>query len=428
MIDVSVRCDKPYDLDKADKARRKPRRKRKDSHTTAYELTIRLNEEQRELMDGKRKYVRVVYAKNKREDLAAIAHAFEQEVSGMLRDAALLKGQSIMGEADSVSNVVRAYLRSRRASAKPRYLEEGERLTSRYLDPTIGNLPFRDLTVNQVEDAIEAIPEISRKLNTEKREREEAGRAARRAKRKSGADKSATHYPEFKPIRVAGRPMQHRVLSLLRLAGNYAVDKGLADYNVADNKRLKSQYPKSKPKVDNFTEDEAKYIYAKIQELPLSSRKVELQLMFMCGLRPCELLALTFDDINLRNPDQGVLHVVKRLKTANASRNIPLDPATTAMLASWKQSRVEFAEAAGIRFHDSWLVCCEDGQKTVYNTLKQRWWYFLRSIGMEHRRPYANPGFTLSVYSGFLEAAAMPVTSEYLAFLEEEGASPQQSA
>lgn len=37
-----LRCDKPYDLDEARKKKGLPRRKRKDSRTTAYELTIRI--------------------------------------------------------------------------------------------------------------------------------------------------------------------------------------------------------------------------------------------------------------------------------------------------------------------------------------------------------------------------------------------------
>lgn len=453
MVDVTVKCDKPYDLDRADKARGKPRRRRKDSHTTAYELNIRLSGEQSALVGGKPKYTKVVYARNKREDLAQQCRAFEDEVSAKLRDAAMSAGKRVKDVDDSVSNVVRAYLKSRDKVTVSRYAEEGIALTERYIDPTIGCIPFGDLTVGQVEEALERIPELSRKLNEEKRARLEEARAEKRARQRKGEDKSGTHHEEFKPVRVAGRPTQHKVLSLLKLAGNFAVDKGVVEYNVVNNKRLISQYPKSKPQIDNFTEDEARLVYSKIQELPLSSRKIELQLMFMCGLRPCELLSLTFDDINLRNPNQGVLHVVKRLKTKNASRNIPLDPATTALLRDWRQSRVDFAKGIGVKFSDSWLVCCEDGQKTVYNTLKQRWQYFLKRCGLEHRRPYsmrhtfatmngrnnvdvktlasimghASAGFTLNVYAGYLESASLPITSNYLVFLEEEDAEAHQT-
>ena len=42
-----LRCDKPYDIDEARKKRELPRRRRKDSRTTAYELTIRVPSEYR---------------------------------------------------------------------------------------------------------------------------------------------------------------------------------------------------------------------------------------------------------------------------------------------------------------------------------------------------------------------------------------------
>lgn len=445
MVDLTVKCDKPYDLDQMDKRRGKPRRRRKDSHTTAYELTIRLSQEQMSLL-GKKKFVRVVYAKNKRDDLARQCSEFEQEVVSRLRVVAMESGREVANADDTVSSVVRAYLKSREGAVVSDYYQEGTSLTARYIDPTIGAIPFAKLTIAQVEDALNRIPELSRELNESKRRKQEEARAAKRARQKTGEDGSGTHYEKFRPVRVAGRPTQHKVLLLLKLSGNYAVDKGIIEHNVVNNKRLASQYPKSKPLIDNFTEDEARLVYGKIQELPLSSRKVEFQLLFMCGLRPCELLSLTFDDLNLRNGNQGVLRVVKRLKTKNASRSIPLDPVTTDLLRAWKQSRIDFAEEIGVKFTGSWLVCCDDGQRTVYSTLKQRWGYFLKSCGLSHRRPYsmrhtfatlngrnnvdvktlasimghATAGFTLNVYAGYLESASLPVVSGYRDFLEEE--------
>lgn len=445
MLDTHVRCDKPYDLDEMDKRRGKPRRRRKDSHTTAYELTIRLSKEQRDLM-GKAKYVRVVYAKNKREDLARQRKGFEEEVSRKIRDAALSASVTTADMGDEVSHVVRAYLKSRENAVVSDYCRDSLSITERYIDPTIGGIPYRDLTRDDVERALIAVPGISRKLNEEKRRREEAERKRKREKQEAGEDTSGTHYPGFGPVRVAGAPTQHKVLCLLKLAGEYAVDKGLAIRNVADDKRLREQFPKNKPLVDNFLEDEARYIYGKIRELPLSAKKVQFQLVFLCGLRPCEMASLIFDNVNLRDPNRGSIHIVKHLKTRNAAREIKLDPETTALLAEWKKSRIAFAEDAGILFSNSWLVCCDDGQKVVYNTFKQRWMYFLKGIGMEHRRPYAmrhtfatmnarrnvdvktlstlmghaTPGFTLSVYAGYLESAGESVTAGYLDFLESD--------
>ena len=443
MLDSTVRCDKPYDLDAMDKRKGKPRRKRKDSHTTAYELTIRLTKEQRELM-GKRKYVRVVYAKNKREDLAEQVAEFESAISQSIRDAALADGLRIKGMGNEVSQVVRAYVESRKNVVVSNYVRDSLDLVEKYIDPTIGTIPYGELTRDQIEEALEAIPELSRKRNEETRRRQQEAREQRKLRQQSGEDKSGTHYPDFKPVRVAGLPTQHKVLVLLKLAGQYAIEKGYALRNVADDKKLRSQYPKSKPQIDNFYADEARYIYSEIQKLPLSARKVQFQLVFMCGLRPCEMKTLIFDNVNLRNPEQGILRIVKHLKTKNAARSIPLDPDTTALLIEWKKSRKAYAEELGVLFSDSWLVCCDDGQKVVYNTFKQRWMYFLKSIGIEHRRPYSlrhtfatmngnvdpktlagimghsEPGFTMRVYSGYLESKALPVTTNYLDLLNED--------
>lgn len=49
-----LKCDKPYDIDEARKKKGLPRRKRSDSRTTAYELTIRIPEEYRTYFDNKK--------------------------------------------------------------------------------------------------------------------------------------------------------------------------------------------------------------------------------------------------------------------------------------------------------------------------------------------------------------------------------------
>ena len=64
-----LHCDKPYNLDEAAARHGTPRRKRKDSRTTAYELTIRIPEEHRRHFGGKKKLTRVVFALNKKVDL-----------------------------------------------------------------------------------------------------------------------------------------------------------------------------------------------------------------------------------------------------------------------------------------------------------------------------------------------------------------------
>ena len=76
--------DKPYNLDEAAARRGTPRRKRKDSRTTAYELTIRIPEERRRHFGGKKKLTRVVFALNKKVDLKGQVRAFEEEKNAVL--------------------------------------------------------------------------------------------------------------------------------------------------------------------------------------------------------------------------------------------------------------------------------------------------------------------------------------------------------
>lgn len=443
-MDGKVKCDKPYDLDAADKRRGKPRRRRKDSHTTAYELTIRFDEEQRAVMGGKRKTVRVVYARNKKEDLAGQIDRFEHDVGELLRSRAVAQGALVDGSSETVSSIMRRYIKAREPSVTERYTKDSLFLTERYIDPTIGDVAFDDLTIAQIADALDSIPEISRRLNEGKRERQIVQREKKIKELKAGPREKRHGYPEFKAVRVAGMPIKHRVLQLLKNAGNYAEDMELIKKNVAANKRLAKQYPKAKARLDNWSPEESKQIYAGIRSLPLCAKKIEFQLFFMCGLRPCEVLEVKFADMSL-DSGRPYLHVVRRMKTSNAYRPIKLDRETACLLRDWRDNRKRFAEQAGLKFSDSWLVCCDDGQKAVYNTFKQRWMYFLEKLELEHRRPYsirhtfatnnakrvdaktlagvmghANAGFTLSEYAGYYESSNDNVTDEYLDFLESE--------
>ena len=365
-------------------------------------------------------------------------------MSRKIEAAACAKGYPVDGQRVTVERLVLAYLKSREPVTVSEYARDSRNLLERYIGPTIGRIPFDDLEPPDIQKALDSIPELSHKLNEKKRAREADHRAEVARLHEAGAITCAPSYPEFKPVRVAGMPTKHKVLSLLREAGNYGMDMGLVRANPAASKRLAKSYPKSKPRIDNWTEDEAKLIHTGIASLPLSSKKIEFQLLMMCGLRPCEVLSLTFDDITIRDGG-GWLHVVKRTKTSNGYRTIPLDPETSALLAEWKESRSRVARDNGLVFSGSWLVCCEDGQKTVSNTLVSRWRRFLKGMGIEHRRPYslrhtfatmnarlnvdaktlsglmghASAGFTYQVYAGYLESAALPVTSNYLGFLEE---------
>ena len=94
-----LHCDKPYNLDEAAARRGTPRRKRKDSRTTAYELTIRIPEEHRRHFGGKKKLTRAVFALNKKVDLKGQVRAFEEEKNAILDLALEARGRGCVGVA-----------------------------------------------------------------------------------------------------------------------------------------------------------------------------------------------------------------------------------------------------------------------------------------------------------------------------------------
>lgn len=93
-------CDKPYNLDEAAARRGALRRKRKDSRTTVYELTIRIPEEHRRHFGGKKKLTRVVFALNKKVDLKGQVRALEEEKRRALDEMGLVLRSStpLLGE------------------------------------------------------------------------------------------------------------------------------------------------------------------------------------------------------------------------------------------------------------------------------------------------------------------------------------------
>ena len=93
-----LRCDKPYGIDEARKKKGLPRRRRKDSRTTAYELTIRIPDEYRAYFDGKKKLTRTVFTLNKKGDLKEQVEAFEDEKNAELEDKLAQQDQTLASE------------------------------------------------------------------------------------------------------------------------------------------------------------------------------------------------------------------------------------------------------------------------------------------------------------------------------------------
>lgn len=167
-----LNCDKPYNLDEAAARRGAPRRRRKDSRTTAYELTIRIPEEHRRHFGGKKKLTRVVFALNKKVDLRGQVKAFEEEKNAALALALEREGGGGLDAAAWAAMPFGEYAEryvDRRAGAISAATVANERRYLEYAKATIGAIPLKELVAEDVERCVLAVPRLSREWIEEKR-------------------------------------------------------------------------------------------------------------------------------------------------------------------------------------------------------------------------------------------------------------------
>lgn len=177
-------CDKPYDLDEARKQKGLPRRRRKDSRTTAYQLTIRVPEEYRTYFDGKKKLTHVVFALNKMEDLKVQIEAFEDaknaeperalEARGWTRAS---DGKTKPGECMTpLGSYIEHYIEIRSNGSITDGVVKHERLHLKYVDEAVGDIPMCKVTAEDIERCLLKVPELSKKWALERRARQEENR------------------------------------------------------------------------------------------------------------------------------------------------------------------------------------------------------------------------------------------------------------
>lgn len=179
-----LRCDKPYDLDEARRQKGLPRRRRKDSRTTAYELTIRVPEEYRAYFDGKKKLTKVVFALNKKDDLKEQAEAFEDAKNAELERALEARGwtrasdgKTKPGECTTpLGRYIERYIEIRSNGSVTDAVIKHERLFLKYVDGTIGDIPICRVTAEDIERCLLEVPELSRKWALERRAQQEENR------------------------------------------------------------------------------------------------------------------------------------------------------------------------------------------------------------------------------------------------------------
>lgn len=451
-----LRSDKPYDLDEARKTKGLPRRRRKDSRTTAYELTIRIPEEYRAYFEGKKKLTKVVFALNKKEDLKDQIETFENAKNAELERALELRGwtrsgggKTIPGECMTpLGSYIDRYIEIRSNGSVTDAVIKHERLFLKYIDETIGDTPICKVTAEDIERCLLKVPELSKKWALERRAHQEENRKTARWAKKHGTLKKP-----YKPIKVAGPDMQSKILKFLREVMNYALEKDDILRNVAKAKFLTRVFKKSKPLIDPLMADDAGRFLSEVEKLPLSYFKVSLLLLLNTGMRPEEMLAVHVGDIAF-DDSEAVINIVSALdrdgktiknypKSDAGRRSVPIDASAAGEVRAWIDLKSCQMKEMGLKPSMSMLVCGPDIVPRTYQSWLRDWRDFISSAGFEGIRPYAlrhtfatlnlangeniktvsvlmghaSSGYTLDLYAGYVPNTGIGIGSRYMSFL-----------
>ena len=451
-----LRSDKPYDLDEARKTKGLPRRRRKDSRTTAYELTIRIPEEYRAYFEGKKKLTKVVFALNKKEDLKDQIETFENAKNAELERALELRGwtrsgggKTIPGECMTpLGSYIDRYIEIRSNGSVTDAVIKHERLFLKYIDETIGDTPICKVTAEDIERCLLKVPELSKKWALERRAHQEENRKTARWAKRHGTLKKP-----YKPIKVAGPDMQSKILKFLREVMNYALEKDDILKNVAKAKFLTRVFKKSKPLIDPLMADDAGRFLSEVEKLPLSYFKVSLLLLLNTGMRPEEMLAVHVGDIAF-DDSEAVINIVSALdrdgktiknypKSDAGRRSVPIDASTAGEVRAWIDLKSCQMKEMGLKPSMSRLVCGPDIVPRTYQSWLRDWRDFISSAGFEGIRPYAlrhtfatlnlangeniktvsvlmghaSSGYTLDLYAGYVPNTGIGIGSRYMSFL-----------
>lgn len=456
MLMQKLRCDKPYDIDEARKKKGLPRRKRKDSRTTAYELTIRVPVEYQIYFDGKKKLTRVVFALNKKEDLKSQVKAFEEEKNSELESKLEERGWKTAESDEQNEEVCRTpigeyvyrYIDIRSNGAVGKETIRNENNYARYINAAMGHIPLYDLTSRDVEACLLTVPDLSRKWAEEKR-------AAREENRKK-ADWCKRHHRRMKPlapIRVAGPDLQSKILKFLREVLNYAVEKEDITKNVAKAKFLTRLFKKSKPLIDPLMPDEAARFLEAVERLPIGFLKLALLLLLNTGMRPEEMQAIRpgnfiFDEdetvvkITSVVKDRGT-KIVDYPKSDSSRRSVPIDAYTAEVAKQWIAMKKALLAEAGLKFTMNTPLMGPLDTPYTYRTFLVYWEDFCRKAGFENVRPYAlrhtfatlnlangeniktvsvllghkSSAYTLDLYAGYVPMTGVGLGTRYMSFL-----------
>ena len=449
-----LRCDRPYNIDEARKKKGLPRRRRKDSRTTAYELTIRVPVEYQSYFNGKKKLTKTVFALNKKDDLKAQVASFEKEKNADLESALAPDGSEPMGAGIACDNetpfgdYAQRYVDVRSNGSVKNSTLVNERRYLKYVKATIGSIAVSKLKSEDVECCLLEIPRLSEKWGLEKmKEREENRKTAYWVKK---------HGRRVKPLqkpKVAGPDMQAKVLKFIREVLNYALEKEHVTKNVAKAKYLTRIFKKSKPLIDPLMADEAARFLHEVELLPTGFFKLALLLMLDAGLRPEEVQAVrpgnfTFTEneslINITSVVRHSSNAIDDYPKSDASRrSIPIDSYTADVAKKWIAMKSDALREVGLVLTMNTPLISPLATAYSYRSFKNYWDEFIKKAGFEGIRPYAlrhtfatlnlangenvktisvlmghaSSAYTLDLYAGYVPMTGVGLGERYMNFL-----------
>lgn len=454
---VRLKCDKPYDIDEACRKNGKPRRRRKDSRTTAYELTIRVPSEYRVYFNGKKKLTRTVFALNKKDDLRSQVSAFEDEKNGELERQLEERGWMRQGDSKQapgkcmtpIGTYAERYIEIRSNGSVGAATIKHERGFLKYVDAVIGSIPICQVTSEDIEQCILKVPELSEKWALERRAAWEENR-----KTVKWAKKHGTLAKPYKPIRVAGPDTQSKVLKFLRELMNYALEKDDISKNTAKAKFLSRIFKKSKPLIDPLMADEAARFLKEVEKLETGYLKVSLLLLLNAGVRPEEMLAIRAGNMHFEEgAEEDYVNITSVLdrngeirdypKSDASRRSIPIDAYTSGEVQKWIEIKSDILKSLGLKAGMNMLVCGPDAIPRTYQSFRRDWCEFIEGAGFEGTRPYAlrhtfatlnlangeniktvsvlmghaSSAYTLDLYAGYVPNTKIGIGTRYMNFL-----------
>lgn len=448
-------CDRPYNVDEARKKKGLPRRRRKDSRATAYELTIRVPAEYRGCFDGKRKLTRTVFALNKKDDLKAEVKAFEDEKNAELEGKLEERGWVRQGDgrrepgscATPLGDYIERYISIRSNGSVSLQTIKNERSFAKYVNASIGGIPINEVTSDDIEDCLLKVPELSKKWALERQKAwEENRRIAEWAK------KHGTLAKPFKPIKVAGPDKQAKILKFLREVMNYALEKDDIVKNVAKAKFLTRVFKKSRPLIDPLMADDAARFLHEAELLSVGFVKLSLLLLLNTGMRPEEMLAVRTGNIIFGENETliKITSVVNRdgqiidyPKSDASRRSVPVDAYTADIARQWIEMKSQLMRELGFKPTMNMPLCSPGMAIWSYQNWKRNWDEFAKQADFEGVRPYAlrhtfatlnlangeniktvsvlmghaSSAYTLDLYAGYVPNTGLGIGTRYMNYL-----------